>query len=53
MSPQPLIEAAVALAEAETHDLRCRFMGCTCGIAEERAAIVAEFWRQYRAYKEG
>lgn len=48
----PLIEAGHDLATAQSHASGCRFHGCTCGVMEVRKKALAEYWRQFRTYKE-
>ncbi len=58
MSPQPVIEAALRLAQSKSHMLTCHLLRppngvrCTCGAVIEQEEALAEFWRQYRSYKE-
>jgi hypothetical protein len=43
-----LLEAGHNLATAQSHDNRCLFHGCTCGVMEVRKKALAEYWKRYR-----
>ena len=51
MTADVVAEIGKQLAEAQSHELTCRFSGCTCGAVAVHGEVLGEFWRQYRLWK--